>query len=489
MKKHLLQYALLLLPFFAVAQNGPTVYKDFTDKIKKTVTSFSLDDHTSIIETNIDDENFELIAVTDKTDVLWRTTLKGYAIAAGKFKGQILTVSVAQYSITKGLTSPYTGSLVDVKTGKVILQKVIYNSTYQEKEWAKTFFTNDNFNLVIGQTDHERSFNILAKYFLETSDLTTINLNEKLEAVNVRHIAQNEHLVTVTVNNKNDLFVFAVQDDNSLKVTKYDEGKKEPSGTIIQNIKLKDKSEMGFWNQEVRIYIDDNSRAIISVTDPNVAYFASVYKNQDKERQLAICKLNFNNNSAQIESEVFDSKHLKSIEKSFVPLDKKIDETNIGDISGLAIRHLEEYNGTIVVSLSDISIANTMIGGQIFGSAIVVNGYDINLKKKFQQLVPSHTTGVLALYPSLHADSNSLYVIANDDVSTPHIKALYCQLDLNTGNWLQMSLLEKEKLGKSDPADHNILWFKNRFAILYLEPHALIATNVKYTTSLISYSY
>ncbi len=159
MKKLLLQYMLLLLPVFALAQNDPPLYKDLTPKIMGIVAPFKLNDHTYVIQTNIDDENFELIAVNDKMEVLWRTTLKGYAIGAGKFKGQILAVAATGYSITKGIANPYNGFFINAQTGKVIQQKVIYTSIYEKKEWAKTFFSdNDDFSLVIGLTGNGTTF-------------------------------------------------------------------------------------------------------------------------------------------------------------------------------------------------------------------------------------------------------------------------------------------------------------------------------------------
>src|ERR1700710_715326 len=126
MKKFLLQYIMLLVPFFAAAQSNPTVYKDFAPKIKGIVHSFKLDDHTSVIQTNLDGENFELIAIDDKGKILWRTALKGYAIGTGKFRGHILAVASVEHSASKGPIGPYTGFLINAQTGKLTLQKTIY---------------------------------------------------------------------------------------------------------------------------------------------------------------------------------------------------------------------------------------------------------------------------------------------------------------------------------------------------------------------------
>src|SRR5258708_9342488 len=141
MKKLLLQCLLLMLPVVAFAQGDAPLYKDLTGKIKKIVTSFKLNDHTSVVQTNIDDENFELIGVNDKMEVIWRTPLKGFAIGAGKFRGQILAVAATGFSVSKGIISPYNGFFINGQTGKLIQQKVVYNRSYAKKECAKVFFT------------------------------------------------------------------------------------------------------------------------------------------------------------------------------------------------------------------------------------------------------------------------------------------------------------------------------------------------------------
>ena len=51
----------------------PNISKNFTPKIKGIFQSFKLNEHVSVVQTNIDDENFELIADNDKMEVLWLT--------------------------------------------------------------------------------------------------------------------------------------------------------------------------------------------------------------------------------------------------------------------------------------------------------------------------------------------------------------------------------------------------------------------------------
>jgi hypothetical protein len=122
MRKTLLQFILLLLPFFTFAQSEPPVYKDFNKKVREITTSFKLNDHVWIMQTCTGKDNFELAAVDDKMQVLWRTTLTGYPLAAGKFKGHILAISADKFEwARRNVINPYTAFLVDEKTGKLLL--------------------------------------------------------------------------------------------------------------------------------------------------------------------------------------------------------------------------------------------------------------------------------------------------------------------------------------------------------------------------------
>jgi hypothetical protein len=487
MRKLLLQYALLLMPFFALAQNAPPVYKDLTPKIMGIVNSpFKLNDHTYVIQTNIDDENFELIAVNDKMEVLWRTTLKGYAIGAGKFKGQILAVATAGYSITKGIANPYTGFLINSQTGKVTQQKVIYTSTYQKKEWAKTFFSeNDDFSLVIGLTDNGTTLPGIELPHVDTKDITVINLNEKLEAINTKHIVPDGGFVGITSNNKDDLFTFVIQADKTLQVSKYESGKTVSSASVIQDIDLNNKSDIKYNNPFAgRGTIEDNALACASSADQNVVYFAAAHKNSNRDYELTVSKFNFNNKTSQLINEPLEGKQFRTIEKNYVPFDKKLDKPMIDGGISMAVRFIAENNGTLVVAFADEFIGASM--GEYFqDNSIIINGYDLNLKQKFQKIVPSLSEWQRALHADYHFENNSLYVIANTGKRSK--STIYGQLDLTTGNWLKQEILERKGIGNQEFTDRNILWFTNGFIAPYADLKNLYT--YKKVIDLASYPY
>jgi len=473
MRRLLWQFALLLLPVCAFAQGNPTISKNFTPKIKGIFQSFKLNDHVSIVQTNIDDENFELIAVNDKMEVLWRTSFKGYAFGADKFKGHILAFAATSYSEKKGYAGPYTGYFVNETTGKLMLQKEIYNDKPSDKkEVAIAYFTGDGAycNLAVEQVDKDTRFFPTDK--INTSnDIKLMSLNEKLEIVNTRHIIPEGTFVNLTYNNNGDLFLFVLQDNKTVKVSKYEAGKTDASGSIIQDIDVANKPE-----------IDYNSRFVFpSPTNPNVVYFTLTHNNPDKDHELTVGKLDFSTHKGQIVNEVFSGKHVRDIEKSYVPFDKKLDKPNLGYYH--EVRHLEEYNGTLLVTLSEWGAGGNFSFGEL---SVVINGYDLDLKPKFQQVLPTHYGFYFPFFTGYHTGNNSLYVVSNT-ASGRSLIVLYGKLDLTTGNWEKLEKLPKGDLGNFDYSDYHVIWFTKEFMVPYVDLKNFV--KVTQVINLASYQY
>ena len=107
---------------------------------------------------------------------------------------------------------------------------------------------------------------------------------------------------------------------------------------------------------------------------------------------------------------------------------------------------------------------------QLFEGATVINSYDLNLNRNFQQVLPIKYNMDFRLTPSYHADGNNLYIIANT-ADGLRMGTLYSQLDLKTGEWVKMEGLEIEKRWI---ANENILWFKNNFIQPFIKYSGLL---------------
>jgi hypothetical protein len=461
MKKPYLQFLLLLFPFLSQAQNKPPVYKDFNKRTRHITTSFQLNDHVWVMQTCLDKEDFELAAIDDKMQVLWRSKLNGYAIASGKFKDHILAISAAKYEWTKDkVLGPYTAFLLDEKTGKLLSQKVIFDSKSETQEFPEAFFNEDSsdFTLVIRQSDQGKVMFGFATKLNTIKDLTVIKLGDNLNTMVLKPKFPDEEILNFTCNNKSDLFLVTHKDGKTIKVTRFEYPKYEPQEPIVQDIDLHKASDLK----------DQHSFVTTSGTDRKIAYFALIYDDPNNDNKLTVCKFNFTTHTTQIADEVFDRPHVKAMEKAYVSFDSKQQKPDFGP-RGLKIKYLTEWNSTVVVVFSNQNlVSNPSIGTSYADeTSLIINGYDSDLKPKFQQIMPSWYKCFGFVPMTAKGEKNSLYMLANTADGINKWTCYYGQLDLATGSWLKLQKLPKDQLDRQAVLNTHVMWFAGGFIIPY----------------------
>ena len=143
MKKLFLYYLITLLPVFAFAQGETPILKDVAKKALAIPSSFKFNDQIGVFQLNLNDTTFELIALDNKMQTLWRTQFKGSGVACGKFKGYILAIADSSYSFRDGNMNPYYAYLIDPQSGKTLLQNQIFKQKAKHQEMAEAFFGAD----------------------------------------------------------------------------------------------------------------------------------------------------------------------------------------------------------------------------------------------------------------------------------------------------------------------------------------------------------
>ncbi|GAA4335913.1 hypothetical protein GCM10023149_44230 [Mucilaginibacter gynuensis] len=468
MKKLLLYAVLALLPFLTSAQSEPPVNKDFADDTKGIADSFSWDDHISVMQINLNNEKFDLVAIDDKMNILWKTTLNGYAISCGKFKGKILAIAAEKHGEIRGFNGVYKGFLIDPKTGKSEIEKTIYEGKGEYYETIANYYTGDGtyFRMVIRQSNMKRamfSFSRTKTNYDKTTDLTVFELNERLDiASTFKPVIGDGTIIETAGNYDADLFVSVFKGDNTIEVTRYNAGAKVPSGVLSQDIDLPSNADKSMPGRYIK--------TIASEADRNVVYFSIMHKNYEKDIQLAVAKLDFAKKTKQIISEVFDRNHIKEIKKAFVKPNKDVDKPEFGSFNNVEVRYIRELNNTLLVAVSNKHFEQGQLGAWGVEQSIIINGYDTNLKQKFQQVMPTQCSYTMIVVPTgYYADKNTLHVIANDKDGMTSIRAIHGTLDMQTGEWKSMEILSKKNLRSSSFSDgSNALWYKNGFILPYV---------------------
>src|SRR5471030_402554 len=116
MKKHLTACLFIICPFFCLAQTETGVLKQFEKNVKGIVNSVNYSEHVKVILINRDDDNFDVVAVDDNLQELWRLPLKGSAFGVVNFNGKLLAIAATEYSNVALYNNTFKGFLIDGKT-------------------------------------------------------------------------------------------------------------------------------------------------------------------------------------------------------------------------------------------------------------------------------------------------------------------------------------------------------------------------------------
>jgi len=489
--------ALLLLfqSVFALAQDDPDVIKNLAEKTWGVASSCKVNDNEGVFQIALTDSTFELVALDNKMKVLWRNQYKGYAVACGKFKDNILAISDARYSTGSGLFSWETGSLntyqaflVDPQSGKTIAQKEILKREAKHKEIAIASFWNDgsDFSLIVRDADiHEQSL-FYTHLRDSTEDLTIVNLNEKLDPSYLKPHFPHETFISMRSNLQGDLFMLTTNGGSNLLARRFEHGSVEPSSPILLICDTLNGYDAGRGYNAITPSLEDR----------NILYLAIFHNNHDGDRELYMGKFDFTSTMAQSATEVFTGKNIRAIESSFEPLNAQFDKPNIGSQKkDLGVRYFQERNGKLIVVASEyfetkVTYTTTKIGIISTGytvttwyeKALIINSYDNNLKKQFQTLMPVYYEGKVPSATGYSFHENVLKVISNNQTDGI-IYPAYGELDLATGHWSNLLLLNAN--GKY-ASDSHIIWFTNSFIVPSNRIHGMF-TN-KYNIDLYHYN-
>lgn len=274
MKKILFWSLFLLLPAALLAQNSQTLVKDFEKKVQRLENSFKISDHVGVVQITVDDDNFELVAIDDKMQILWRISLTGQGANSGVFKGNILaTASIPGKS--KNDPIDYIAYLVDAQTGKLLIQKHIYQSTSDNFETTETLFAKDGSwaRYLIRQTAATKKGRFMTvDDYDATKQFTVFDLGDKLELTQTQYNLPAGVYVGMVSGSAENFAVLIFERGKAFKAFKFTDGKTEAVDSIEQDLDLPEKlfSPAKF-----------SAKCIVSTTDPNVAYLSSYFKGSD----------------------------------------------------------------------------------------------------------------------------------------------------------------------------------------------------------------
>jgi hypothetical protein len=304
--------------------------------------------------------------------------------------------------------------------------------------------------------------NSYIKEYNETRNLQVVEYDDKLDSVKAfKPVISNGIFVSLAWNKHADLFISWLNGP-SIEVYKYDAGKTTPSNQLTVPIGLETKKSFVPKDKLFMQPANDNS---------NVLYYSIFYSGQDSP-ELGLGKFDFATGKTSFIRQEISKNSLKALKKSFVPVNKDLDDVDLGNAGGMDIKYMSETNGNIIVALASNYTLWTKDATYRGEDAVLINGFDQSLQLKYQQLLPANSkhAGVM-LQTGYHVKNNKLYVLANGKKGMRTIVGVLGMMDITSGKWEQMRYLSKKDLGTTDYAEGpSILWFGKSFIVPYLSP-------------------
>jgi len=442
---------------------------------------------------NVPKADFAVVTIDDKMSQKWLTPLTGFPMAIGRFKNQVLVIAASDRSFFKSFTNIFKAYLLDEKTGKIISDKIIYQGSNDYVEAPDFFFAKDGsyFKMATRLTAMKRKVHIglpivgalsalkMEKDYKATINYTLIDFNDRLEQIQK----------ITPVMPKGDSWNAYCGEDGSFMISTINqtEGRCNLALYLTNNpepLKIISIPVDFYKNPEVA------SMSFASSKTPLVNYFAFIYKNASKDQSILVSKIDFKEGTFAVNKEVLSKEHIKELQKSFVPMNKKFDELHFDNISAMNISHLEEYNDKLLLTVSpDYTVMYNSTAISYSGS-VLMNVYNQNVNLLYHQFVPRDyrsSTGE-GSEVAFNLKENNLIILANNKDGGNSVATIYSEMDLNTGKILKINLIPKDNIKGSYYASTNgISWFKDSFSIPYLERQGMFSKQIDVQLLQLSY--
>jgi hypothetical protein len=472
----------LLYTFTAFTQSQVGILKDPKWKAmsaydSKYGTIAQLSNKTNAIIADVPDQDFAIVNLDADLNEKWLSPLKGFPLAIGEFRGQVMVIAASDRSFSKSFVGPYIAYLLEMETGKAIVEKVIYEDSKAYLEDPEFFFAKDGsyFRMSTRLTGMKRKYkyagvNKSDKEYGATQNFSVINFDDHLnEKERINPVMPDGDTWTVS-NSDASSFLITVFDKNAKKlhVATYVSSIAEPLKTVSIPVDLHNSSEI----RGIRTAVGK---------DPFVNYVSFVYANAQKEMTLFACKVDFKDGTFKVEHEVFNDKYLKELRKTFVPFNKDYDDLEFYKTGFLSVKHIAEYEGKLLISLSSSYILIGK-GSAAFDTSVLLNVYDQDLKKLYHQFIPRR-------YMSQEGEgneiafslkNNTMRMIANNKSGMfANWTYLYIEMDFSTGQILKINKIPAGDIKKGAHIDTpSVLWYDDYFMLPYFGFRTILSSKI-----------
>ncbi|WP_207535654.1 hypothetical protein [Desertivirga arenae] len=389
----------------------------------------------------------------------WEQTVEGSLMFSTDLEDKILVIVSTDFAASVGgNNSTYKAFLLDARDGKVIHEKVIYegNNDYLTVAEFVVSKNRKTFSLIARETSAKRNFIVAAD--ANGSLWAARKMANNASAIRKFSVsAYDSHLATIdkvfpvlpdgdfigaakTING--DLYVAVSEEKKGITIAKFEAGKEEVSAMVLEPFGL----SSGLQGQGSLNLITDTHRN-------NTAYLTGGFTN-GPEYTYILNKYDFGTNKEVSFRKSFRKADLKTLEKSFVPLNKQFSRLDLGSVSGLNLLSVAFPADGYLIALSDVRYLPGTPGSKIpptyTANGILVYNLDSNFVVKSASAIPRAYGNVTR--PSFRSDlrDNSWYLFASDEWKA---KFAVAKINASSGKIEDLKMIAPEKVGKGHVPD------------------------------------
>jgi hypothetical protein len=456
----------------------------YNNKFKNTI---NLSDNSLAMVVGIPKADFAVVNIDSKLAQKWLTQLSGYPLTIGKFKNTILVVAASDKSFLKSFGGSYKAYLLEEKTGKILSEKIIYEGNKEFIEDPDFFFATDGsyFRMSVRLTLMKRKTGILAVYqsdksYPKTQDFSIINYDGNLNQREIVHPRMPEGTQWITSNGPDGSLFIATVDNKGGKISAatYISNSADPLKTVTIPMDIRKGKEI-------------NSILSTAGSAPFINYLAVVYENSDKETTLLTSKIDFKDGTSKVTKEVFDSKYIKELKKSFVPVNKKFDDLEFTKIEFLGVKHIIEYGDKLLVGVAPCFFQASNSVAATFDGSLLMKVYDQDLKGLYHQFIPRTYMSVDGEGSKIafSLTGNTLRMVANRrSGSLSAVSSLYGEMDFLTGKMLKFNKVPDKDIKSGLYVNtESVTWLNESFILPYYDKQRVLRTTIDVQMQLLNY--
>jgi len=448
--------------------NNSVSFKASLEGFRSSIIMLSENEAAAIV--SIGGKEHGVMKFDDKMRIIWQTTLPGEPYLLFRFYDDLL----AFVDIGKRYAREYQLFFINPATGNIRKQ-----AKYYDLEKFNITSPETNFYPLYNKTSGEyklciRHFDKKEKELTLSMNMITFDKDYNIIANDLVPVLNSGYFVDCGLNSNGDFVLLSMSETGMLTAQAFGAKTWIPKTKISLDLPIKDKSR---YRAGLRFS---------SHTAENVFVFAE-YTNKDKEALSTVFKLNFTRGTYASREMGLDKKAVKEISGNYRP-EKGMKRPDFGSWDNMRFADIIDHGDRIVIFREVLSAYGSQTRTYTTTGDAFLSIMDKDMKPVADAVIPKKfvTTSAEGISSALHVHNNNLLVISGNGDRD----GLLANIDIQTGRINKIETLEKQSIRSKYPCEPRAtLWFKNGFAVPYIDPDVKISGVYRLQTNLQLYNY